>query len=607
MVENYEFFYDGTPSSLEPTYGEIFTGYRVPAGQIGGTTSVQTANQVKEVSNLLSTGMKAVEVSMIQPEVFESIPKEHFREIHRLQKLTGSEVSVHAPIIEPSGFTQQGWSEQNREQAVIQMTDTVLRAHAMNPDGEMPVTFHASAIPGSETMPANMIKDLTEEEKAKYGKDGKVPTTMMAVDQESGQIIPLRRETRFYPDRITKTGEGKVYSPEKELEIANASYWDNKLSNLVFYKDRGDELMRNYYPLIAGRDPRTFNDQQNAALKNVRNAQIYYRNSHTVLNSLFNEAYKTADQKGRELLQKAAKQYETEFNESTKVAQQMQKALGEEDPSLFQGALQGLIDNMMIITNSQEHCPKKYVPIEDFATKKASQTFASVALKAYKEYGNKAPIISIENPPYGTALSTGNELKNLIQKSREEFVNQAVKEGIGKSEAKEAAERLIGVTWDTSHISMMRKQGYDAKELIEESRKVAPFVKHVHLNDNFGHTHTDLPPGMGNVPIGKIMEEFGKKGFKGKKIVEGGNFFQHFQMGPHALALEAMGSPVYSMVAQPSWNQVAQSYGGYFAGYGRFLTDQHFNMYGSSWHTLPVELGGQAQGGQSRMTGTPTE
>ena len=83
---SFEYFYPGTPTTLDPAYGELFTGYRVPAGELGATTSVQTANQIKEVSNLLNQGIKNVEISTIQPEVFESIPKSHLSEINRLTK-----------------------------------------------------------------------------------------------------------------------------------------------------------------------------------------------------------------------------------------------------------------------------------------------------------------------------------------------------------------------------------------------------------------------------------------------------------------------------------------------------------------------------------------
>ena len=79
----YESFYQGTQSSLDPQYGN-FVGYRVPAGQLGATTSIQTANQVREVTNLLNQGIKNVEVSVIQPEIFEMIPDQHLTEINRL-------------------------------------------------------------------------------------------------------------------------------------------------------------------------------------------------------------------------------------------------------------------------------------------------------------------------------------------------------------------------------------------------------------------------------------------------------------------------------------------------------------------------------------------
>ncbi len=37
---SYEYFYPGTPNTLDPEYGDIFTGYRIPAGELGASTSV---------------------------------------------------------------------------------------------------------------------------------------------------------------------------------------------------------------------------------------------------------------------------------------------------------------------------------------------------------------------------------------------------------------------------------------------------------------------------------------------------------------------------------------------------------------------------------------
>ena len=251
--------------------------------------------------------------------------------------------------------------------------------------------------------------------------------------------------------------------------------------------------------------------------------------------------------------------------------------------------------------------PQLYKPVEEFTQEKASTTLGNVAFESYKKFGDKSPIISIENPPYGTALGRAEDLKNLIEETRKKFVEKARKEGMSASQAEDASKKLIGATWDTSHISMMRKQGFGKEKLIEEAKLIAPFVKHVHLNDNFGSTHTDLPPGMATVPFKEILKEFEKAGVKGKKVFEGGAFFQHFQTSPHPYVLEALGSPLYGMHMAPYWNQIMATQGNYFAGYGQILPDQHFATYGAGFSGMPLELGGQIPGKQSRFAGAPNQ
>ena len=57
---------------------------------------------------------------------------------------------------------------------------------------------------------------------------------------------------------------------------------------------------------------------------------------------------------------------------------------------------------------------------------------------------------------------------------------------------------------------MLRKEGYSEKDIVKQTEIIAPFVKHVHLSDNFGFEHTELPMGMGNVPLKEIMEKLQK-------------------------------------------------------------------------------------------------
>jgi len=605
MAKNYEYFYQGTNYGLDPGSDSLYVGYQ-SAGPVGSSTGVQTANQIKDVTNYLNQGMNVIEVGSIQPEVFDMIPKQQLKEINRLTKLTGSEVSVHAPVIEPSGFTQQGWSEQNRELAERQMTSTILRAHELNPKGEMPVTFHSSSIPGTEHIPISLIgeENLTPEEKEKYGKTGRIPITMVAVNQETGEFIPLRREKMYGP----RYPEGEMHTPEQRLEMANHTYWINKITNLAFYKKEADEVLAPAYAEIA---PAVLNKEEineekikklNIGIEKLERADLFLNNVETSFRTLYEEAYKYGDENVKKELRKLSEEWR---ERERKMKEELEK-----NPNQMSKMVHYVITKNNLIDDSLNRLkaispPQLYKPVENFAIDKASETFSNTAIAAYDKFGKNAPIISIENPPYGSAISTAEDLRKLIDTTRDKFVEKAVKKGYSKSQAEQAAKQLIGATWDTSHISMIRKQGFSEDELIKEAKKIAPYVKHVHLNDNFGYTHTDLPPGMASVPFKEILKEFEKKGFKGKKIFEGGQFFQHFQTPPHAMVLEAMGSPVYSMVAQPTWTQIAGSFGDYSTGYGMMLPEQHFSMYGAGFTTLPSELGGQVSGKQSRFSGTP--
>jgi len=266
-----------------------------------------------------------------------------------------------------------------------------------------------------------------------------------------------------------------------------------------------------------------------------------------------------------------------------------------------------IIDEGIKTFNKIKMPPKIFKQLDEFAKEKTTETFANIALNSYEKFGSNAPIISIENPPIGGAFARGEELKEIVEKSREKFVENAAKKGMSKSEAKEQAEKLLGVTWDVGHINMLRKYGYKKEDIIKETKKVAKFVKHVHLSDNFGFEHTELPMGMGNVPIKEIMEKLGEKGFEAKKIIEAGSWWQHFKTPPVQETLQALGSPIYSMKA-PYWNQTSGLWQGYFGGLGQILPQMGYETFGAGFSQLPTELGGQRPGaGGARMSGKPME
>ncbi len=611
----YEFFQESNPYSLDPGYGELFIGYRMAFNRIGAPTSVQTANQIQEVGNLLNQGMKHIELQPINPEVFDQIPKQHFKEIARLQEMAGAETSLHAPILEPSGLGKEGWSEEDRQMVENQFKDVVEKAQELNPKGQMPIVIHSSAIPGSEESPINpeLKKEYLDKYRNSHGGrdpekrhlDGLKYKRIVVINRDTKQTVPVERDRKIYPGMT----EERLYSPTEQLDIMNHSQWDNKLSNLVFYKDRGNDVFEKYYPLVAPDISLFMNEKiskdefkkrldadplKKAAYNKVQNAQVYLDNADMELNSLFNQAWEFGDKEDKETLKKLSKNYQDKIRD-------IQKRGRVFDIGLKSELQQDLIGEMKDLR------PQIFVPIEEFAKEKSAKTFANVAWDAYKKHKNKAPALCIENLFPGMAFSRSDQLRGLIDETRENFMIQAVKNGYSKDEAAKAAERMIGATWDVGHLNMQRKSGFKEKDIIDETKKMAPYVKHVHLTDNFGYSDSHLPPGMGNVPTKGILEELGKKGYKGKGVVEAGAFVQHFKIPPTQATLEALGSPLYTMMQAPYWNQVANTHGDYFSGYGPIFPDTHFSMYGAGFSGMPVELGGQVQGRTSRFSGAPTE
>ncbi|MEM4636301.1 MAG: TIM barrel protein [Nitrososphaerota archaeon] len=199
-------------------------------------------------------------------------------------------------------------------------------------------------------------------------------------------------------------------------------------------------------------------------------------------------------------------------------------------------------------------------------------------------------------------------LKKLVDKSRERFIDYLVgNKGLSRSEAEKIAKEKIGVAWDVGHLNMMKKKGFSDKDVIDETKKIKDYVKHLHITDNFGFGDSHLAPGMGNVPLKEILKELEKNGEfdKIRKIIEAGGIVQHFKKSPHPYVLSAFGSPIYSAKMGPYWNQVSDFYGSYFGGYGTINPQQHHNLYGSGFTTLPRELGGQIYEGNSRFDGKP--
>ena len=308
MADDYEIkdIYQGGYDSLKPSYGESFTGAHVPAGELGAPTGAQTANQIKQVSQLLNQGIIPIEIGTIQPEVFDQIPKQHFREMKRMSKLTGAKISVHAPIqgIEPSGIDpeqRRPWDESYRKLTEEQLKGVVDKAIEVDDKGKVPITIHSSNLPGSEYK-------IDE-------KGNKVMEKLVVINKETGKINPIEEEEKYYP-HLEGLKDKRDF--KQELKNLNATEWDNAISAAMFNQENAEKILEDIYPyvreiypaIIANPDlVQNLPQQSKDMLARAQNAQEYITQAEMTANSLFNKAYKYGTKEQQEELKKIAKDY----------------------------------------------------------------------------------------------------------------------------------------------------------------------------------------------------------------------------------------------------------------------------------------------------------
>jgi hypothetical protein len=598
-VEN---VYMGGYTTLDPNkaYSNSFTGYRVNAGSLGITTDPRTANQIKDVSTKLSSGVKQVELALVTPELFDSLPKQQFTEMREISKLTGTDISVHAPVIDSMGMTREGFSELNREVAERKVTEALMRSHEINPNGNIPVNFHsAEGIAGSDW------KTLGDVE----GKKLREAKRLIAIDRETGRMTPLEEDKKFYPG--DDLSEPSKYTPELNLKMANRTMWVDSLTPVEFNREHAERILQDVHPEFFKLNQKLSTDREfamsydptpkeNDMLRKIYSANEYLNEAEKKAKNNFSKAFEFAkkdkDQATIERLQAISKNYGDILDINGK-----EEYIRANDPKKRSEALFYLNKGLETVN------PKLIAPLEEFAIEQSSKTFGNAAFNAFQKFKdpNKTPLMLIENPPAGFGLSTGEDLKNLVIASRKQFVEKAIEKGIQEKQAEQIAEKLIGATWDVGHINMLRKEGFKDEDIIRETQKVAPYVKHVHLSDNFGFEHTELPMGMGNVPLKEIMSKLGEKGFEAKKIIEAGTWWTHFQTNPMKESFEGMGSPMYSTGPGPYWNQSLGLQQGYLSGYGMMLPSTNYQTFGAGFSQLPQELGGEVQraGGRFNQRG----
>ena len=370
-IEN---IYQGGYSSLNPEYGELFSGYRTSAELLGTPTAPpgQQGDLPTQLTKTISTGQKVVELSLLNPEIVDSIPKPHLKETQRIAKLAGVDLRVHGHLIEASGATDRGFDKQQREIAENQIFSALERSHDLDAKGNISVTFHTTnGAPGA----------IWKKEKGKEERQ----IVMPLVDQETGAITVAREEERYYP---VKGGEKQTYNVQEQLNVINETKWGDSLSQVEFERESADTILKDIHPIIIGRylqwrsgeiDQKSLDPKEMVEIKRIISAEEHIHEGQRTLNSLFDKAYKYGTDEEKKRLIHLSENYRRNLGieGDGKVNQNYF------NPQVQSNALFELKEGLGLMK------PQLFKPAEEYTIQESTQSFGNAAWKAYKEFGEK--------------------------------------------------------------------------------------------------------------------------------------------------------------------------------------------------------------------------
>lgn len=666
-------FYNSYTHSMDPKYV-------LPASRIGAPTSAASAKQLEEFGKALNSGIKNIEVGVLQAEKLETIPREHLQEIRRLSKLTNTNVSLHGPLIDLAGFGEKAWSEHQRQEAEQHMASILDRARELDKEGNIPVVFHSSHHAFSEFYDKRVdeenkkeiIEELEKkardrkemgdevhaklyEDEAKLYKEGKrnVLQALGIVNQDSGEttIVPFQKK-----EVMDETGQPRTvrFDPYEKLDTMNSNQWDDERLKLLSFQKQIDEiqermeLKKQQLDALEKTGLRDSEEYRKLYADNMRSIPLMQQHIGSIMHDMgaveldmyakfqkwanpelkrefqedkiVNKNFEGIQNISKELAEKSE-----EFKDRLKMArtdEQKYRILNEFENERLKARID--VERLRVTNLSRMESPQIWVPTEEFAREKLTETVAGALVTFAKEHPDmdleKAPVVALENFFPHAPMSRGETLREAVELARKKFTEKLTtdpdtKGRYDRKKAEEISKKLIGATWDMGHINQLRKAGYSEEKLqkhvIEETQKVADVVKHLHITDNFGFTDAHLPPGMGNVPVQEIMKKLEEAKFKGRGVVEAGNYVAEFGINPYHTILEYFQSPMYYDVheargrAKPAYWQAESP--NFYKDYFIEFPQQHFNLYSSSFTSLPKTFGGQIGTEKSRFSETPNQ
>jgi len=583
-------------------------------GSYGIGASISPAgSQLANTNTAINWGVNNLELSMGHEMTFQQAG--HLAqlgglergELVRLANLNRINLSVHAPIVDPAGVGQEGFSEDARKAAIRELKNSIDFADQIGTRSNIknvPIVMHAAHYPYGNPAP---------QEKIVY------------VDRDTGHVgLAQAKDVTYKEDHLKKYG--LISKEEAFPEKYGGSYRTEAFSRL--YPEQRAEYNKRIAEIRSKGDWDYEHTEQKDRFKLAPSGELRMKNS-MLMQGIDSQI--------------ANYRYHVRIDESHKVQvmAEFEDAKKRNDTAAMQRAameLKGVGTDIDTYKRERERLEaQKYFykhefggkvleQTEDYAKEKIAKTIAELAEYSFKK--ESKPMLVVENWVPESVAGDPKKVAEIIAKARDNFANKLMQEQhYSSNEAAKQAEAIIGVNFDIGHANLWKKyQKWDESEgkMVEYTNEdikkwatqVYPYLKHVHLTDNFGDLDAHLPLGWGNAPIKEVIAGLKEKGWSGRAILETFGAIAYGAGAPGAFgvaqSLYETGMPLAA--GGPSWEQAAGTYfqSGYsgFTGHpapgGTYWPD--VGQYAVGFSGLPYSSGSRmpGRGGEgSQFAGAP--
>ena len=520
------------------------------------------------------------------PKGYGEDVREAIREVQRASgaKITGLELPTSVSNL--SGFSQQGFSEEQRKMALDEVRDSIKFIGDIAGGGgvdvlswEFPRNFSESKWWGKEK--DSKGKPLFEQRGEEHPA---------IVDAETGHVQMFSPKEKYYlykkpgTDKASNDPEEWTWNDFRKL----AEQRSMETGNLV----RAEQVWVKDY----------FQQQQEKQLNQNKNQIEMYKLEARDMIDRYDQVLKQKDVPDSE-----KKKYEERiksYNDRLKDMELQEKQLAAEERKI-------------------KDIEKKYVTIDEYGFKQATDSYAQAGMWAMQE-SQKNQFVqrgkgSIHvGPEMGWPTYYGSHPKewvDLILQSREEMKRKLVQEEhIAPKEAEKMAKEHIKGELDTSHLGMwlqnfktelpwdervteFKKWYKDQMEYLAKVNKEYDIIGGIQVVDSASGAHGHLPPGQG--VLGKDIYEYmkilkEKGGYKGELTSEGHEEEKFGQGRILTQAWSAFGSPISTGGymhgrAAPQFRDIRQNYAQIAYGttgiFQSYVPSNDFQL----WSQVPLE------------------